>query len=139
MVWLIKKRKKTKLLQRQKKRSFGRRIYSVVIVLSQYYSTQHFYYNPNTNSAVFGYQKSPVRINILNMILPDMLCGQAGLNRKTSHCLRVTCATQLFQHSVDEKLIWEQTGHRSNALFNYERNSVEHGSNFRSTRHQGKL
>ena len=50
---------------------------------------------------------------------------QAGLKRKTSHCLRVTCATRLFQNLVDEKLIGERRGHRSNALFNYERNSVE--------------
>ena len=90
---------------------------------------QAFYFKPNPNSAVFGYQKSPVGINTLNRILPDMLCVQAGLKRKTSHCLRVTCATRLFQHSVDEKLIRERTGHRSNALFNYERNSVEQERN----------
>ena len=54
-------------------------------------------------------KKSLVGINTLNRILPDMLCGQAGLKRKTSHCLRVTCATRLFQHSVDEKWIRERT------------------------------
>lgn len=79
---------------------------------------QAFYFKPNPNSAVFGYRKSSVGINTLNRILPDMLCGQAGLKRKTSHCLRVTCATHLFQYSVDEKLVRERTGHRSNALFN---------------------
>ena len=31
----------------------------------------------------------------------------------------------MFQHWVDEKLIRERRQHRSNALFNYERNSVE--------------
>ena len=46
-----------------------------------------------------------------------------------SHCLRVTCATWLFQHTVDETLIRERTGHRSNAVFNYERNGVEQKRN----------
>ena len=34
---------------------------------------------------------------------------------KTSHSLRVNCATRLFQESVPEKLIRERTGHRSKA------------------------
>ena len=37
----------------------------------------------------------------------------------------MTCATSLFQHGVDEKLIRERTGHRSNALFVDEKGSVE--------------
>ena len=44
------------------------------------------------------------------------LLGKAGLPRKMAHCLRVTCATRLFQNSVEEKLARERTGHRSNAL-----------------------
>lgn len=43
---------------------------------------QAFYFKPNPNSAVFGYQKSPVGINALNKIFPDTLRGQAGLKRK---------------------------------------------------------
>lgn len=35
----------------------------------------------------------------------------------------------VVHHSVDEKLIGERTGHRSNALFGYERNSVEQQRN----------
>ena len=38
-----------------------------------------------------------------------------------AHCLCVTCATQLFQNSVEEKLARERTGHRSNALFGYQK------------------
>ena len=48
---------------------------------------------------------------------------------KTSHSLRVTCATRLFQESVPEKLIRERTGHRSNALFRYEKKSAEQERN----------
>ena len=63
-------------------------------------------------------------INSLNKILPD-LCESAGVIRKTSHCLRVTCATRLFQLEVEEKLIRERTGHRSNALLAYEKEISE--------------
>ena len=61
-----------------------------------------FYFRPNTKD--FAYSKSPVGINTLSKILPDM-CSSAGIKVKTAHCLRVTCATVLFQHGVDEKLI----------------------------------
>ena len=33
------------------------------------------------------------------------------LGKKTSHCFRVTCATRLFQLSVDERLIRERPGY----------------------------
>lgn len=67
-------------------------------------------------------------VNTLNSILPDMSCNQDAKD-KTSHCLRVTCRTQLFQHSVDDKLTLERTGHQSDELFNYEKNSVEQERN----------
>lgn len=88
-----------------------------------------FYFHPNRDPGVFSYQKAAMGINTLNKILPDMLCREAGLKRKTSHSLRVTCATRLFQESVPEKLIRERTGHRSNALFRYEKKSVEQERN----------
>ena len=71
-----------------------------------------------------GYDKAPVGVNTLIKILPDM-CSAAGVKRKTAHCLRVTCATKLFNSGIDEKLIRDRTGHRSNALFQYEKPSVE--------------
>ena len=43
--------------------------------------------------------------------------------------MQVTCATRLFQESVPEKLICERTGHCSNALFRYEKKSVEQERN----------
>ena len=57
-----------------------------------------------------------------NSILPN-LCKAAGIKRKTAHCLRVTCVSKLFNSGVEEKLIRERTGHRSNALFAYEKTS----------------
>ena len=37
--------------------------------------------------------------------------------------MRVTCVSKLFNSGVEEKLIRERTGHRSNALFAYEKTS----------------
>lgn len=81
------------------------------------------YLKPNPNPNVFSFHKAPLGINSLNRILPD-LCAGGGLERKTSHSLRITTASRLFNNSVDEKLIRERTGHRSNALFSYEKNSA---------------
>ena len=70
-----------------------------------------FYFRPNRDSDKFCYENAPLGINLLNKILPDELCQKAGLKRKTSHNLRVSCASILFQNTVEEKLIRERTGH----------------------------
>ena len=81
-----------------------------------------FYYK--ASKAKFGFEKVPVSINTLNKVLPD-LCAAAGVKRKTAHCLRITCASSLFNAGVEEKLIRERTGHWSNALLKYEKPSEE--------------
>ena len=79
-----------------------------------------FYFRPKSKS--FSFENSPVGINTLNSILPN-LCKAAEIKRKTAHCLPVTCVSKLFDSGVEEKLIRERTGHRSNALFAYEKTS----------------
>ena len=61
-------------------------------------------------------------IKTLHRLLPDM-CEAAGRKRKTAHCLRVTCASSLFNAGVDRKLIQDRSGHRSDALMKYEKPS----------------
>ena len=51
------------------------------------------------------------------------MCEAAGRKRKTAHCLRVTCASSLFNAGVDRKLIQDRSGHRSDALMKYEKAS----------------
>ena len=46
---------------------------------------------------------------------------EAGFKPNSGHSLRVTCASSLFNAGVEEKLIRGRTGHRSNALFKYEK------------------
>ena len=80
-----------------------------------------FYFKPHQDKAMFPYENSVVGTNTLNSNLPEKLCGRAGLERKTAHSLRVTCATRLYQNSIDDKRTRERTGHKSNALERYER------------------
>ena len=51
------------------------------------------------------------------------MCSDAGIGgHKTNHSLRATGATEFFKRGAPEKLIQEQTGHRSlKALRTYER------------------
>jgi len=77
-----------------------------------------FYFRPNAKRVCFG--KLPVGINTLNRLLPDM-CEAARIKHKTAHCLRVTCASSLFNAGVDSKLICDRMGHRSDALMKYEK------------------
>ncbi|XP_020906396.1 uncharacterized protein LOC110244530 [Exaiptasia diaphana] len=72
----------------------------------------------------FAYKNCVVGIHTLNEILPS-LCLAIGSKRKTSHSLRVTCVSKLFNASVDEKLIRSRSGHVSDALLAYEKSSKE--------------
>lgn len=52
------------------------------------------------------------------------LCKDAGFSGfYTNHSLRATAATRLYEAGVDEQLICEKTGHRSNAIRGYKRTS----------------
>lgn len=61
-----------------------------------------FYFRPSRSKLRFD--KVPVGVNSLNEILPQMRKA-AGIKRKTSHCLRVTCTFLLFNAHIVEKLI----------------------------------
>ena len=52
---------------------------------------------------------SAISLCILNMILPEKLCLKADFPSKTAHCLDITWATSLFQHNVEEKLVFHDT------------------------------
>ena len=81
-----------------------------------------FYFQPFDNK--FGYKNAVVGVHNLAKIVPK-LCEAIGVEKKTSHSLRVTCATKLFQEGVEEKLIRSRTGHISSALFDYQKSSEE--------------
>ncbi|XP_070548200.1 transcriptional regulator QRICH1-like [Ptychodera flava] len=54
------------------------------------------------------------------------LCKEADIpGFRTNHSLRATAATRLYDADIDEQLICEKTGHRSDAVRHYKRTSDE--------------
>ena len=49
----------------------------------------------------FAFDKQPLGNNMFNNMLP-LLCKEPGFKHKTSHSLRVTCASSLFNAGVEE-------------------------------------
>ena len=76
------------------------------------------YFRPS--KTCYKFENVLVGVHKLNSLLPSLTTA-VGLEPKTAHSLRVTCASTLFQNNVEEKLIRERTGHISNALFRYEK------------------
>ena len=70
--------------------------------------------------------KQRVGVNVLKSILPE-ICEKSGIGvHYTNHSLRATAITRMFNCGVPEKVIAENSGHRSTkALRCYERTSEE--------------
>ncbi|XP_060603803.1 zinc finger MYM-type protein 2-like [Ruditapes philippinarum] len=88
-----------------------------------------FYLRPSKsgNGAVRGkwFDDAPVGIHTLQRTI-GRLCNDAGFDGfYTNHSLRATAATRLFSAGVDEQLICEKTGHRSDAIRGYKRTSEQ--------------
>ena len=65
----------------------------------------------------------PVGVNSLKKVISDM--KDAGIEgRFTNHSLRVSTVTRMFRKGVDEQLIKEVTGHKSDAVRLYKRPSA---------------
>ena len=86
------------------------KIYWLYISLAEIYNKNGnaFYCRPDIKQ--LGFFKSAVGVNTLAKILPNM-CKAVGMKVKTSHSLRVTCATALLEKDVEEKLIRNRTVH----------------------------
>ena len=70
------------------------------------------------------YSAQPLGRHKLANVVSD-LCKQGGLHGfRTNHSLRASAATRLYHAGVDEQLISEVTGHRSNAIRNYKRTTA---------------
>ncbi len=84
-----------------------------------------FYLRPlaKFNSEGIGYSCQPLGIHKIESAIKNLYL-EAGLKGKRSnHSLRATAATRLYEAEVDEQLIQEHTGHRSNAIRGYKRTS----------------
>ncbi|CAC5393030.1 unnamed protein product [Mytilus coruscus] len=73
---------------------------------------------PNGN---IWYADQPIGRHSLANIVAS-ICQEAGIGGyRTNHSLRASAATRMYDAGVDEQLICEVTGHRSNAVRNYKR------------------
>jgi len=73
-----------------------------------------FYLYPakNWNSSPYWYTKRPLGKNTICKMMKN-ICKTAGINERTNHSLRATCATRMYEGKIDEQVIMERTGHRS--------------------------
>lgn len=83
-----------------------------------------FYLRPLAKpKGTIWFASQPIGRHKLAKVVED-LCKEAGLGGyRTNHSLRASAATRLYDQHVDEQLITEVTGHRSNAVRNYKRSS----------------
>lgn len=89
-----------------------------------------FYLSPNPGYLSSGqwFKNMAMGHNQLSKVVKT-ICIVAGISGyKTNHSLRATCATRLFEKGVDEQLIMNRTGHRSEkGVRNYKRvNDIHH-------------
>ncbi|XP_070572936.1 uncharacterized protein [Ptychodera flava] len=83
----------------------------------------YYLYPLSKPTTICWYTNRPLGHNALNGTVARM-CKQAGIDGyRSNHSLRATAATRLFDANVDEQLICEKTGHRSNAVRSYKRTS----------------
>ncbi|XP_038068807.1 zinc finger MYM-type protein 2-like isoform X3 [Patiria miniata] len=69
------------------------------------------------------YAAQPLGRHKLAQVVAEV-CRQGGLaGYRTNHSLRASAASRLYRENVDEQLICEVTGHRSNTVRNYKRTS----------------
>ncbi len=78
---------------------------------------------PGRVTAHTWYQDRPLGINAVAKVV-NMLMMRAGIpGRFTNHSLRVTAATRMFNAGVEEQVVKERIGHKSNAVRAYKRTS----------------
>ncbi len=78
---------------------------------------------PGKVTAHTWYQDRPLGINAIAKVV-NTLMTRAGIpGRFTNHSLRVTAATRMFNAGVEEQVVKERTGHKSDAVHAYKRMS----------------
>ena len=71
------------------------------------------------------YSDKPMGVNALKVVVKN-IAKEAGLEGKFSnHSLRASTATRLFQSGVDEQIIKEVTGHKSDAVRMYKHSNTQ--------------
>ena len=71
------------------------------------------------------YVDKPVGINVLSKTVGNLMSRIGREGRFTNHSLRVSAATHMFNDGIEEQVVKEKTGHRSDAVRMYKR-TAEH-------------
>ena len=85
-----------------------------------------FYLRPlqqpkSTEHGEVWFYNQAVGRNTLSQVV-SKICKNAGIGGfRTNHSLRTSAACRLYEQGIEEQLIQEQTGHRSNAVRGYKR------------------
>ena len=80
---------------------------------------------PKALAKIERYSTVPLGHNKLNSMVKTMRSEAGVEGYYTNHSLRATAVSRLFQNDVDDKLIKGVTGHRSDALQGYKRETEE--------------
>ena len=71
------------------------------------------------------YVDKPVGINVLSKCVGNLMAKIGREGKFTNHSLRVSAATRMFNEGIEEQVVKEKTGHRSDAVRAYKR-TAEH-------------
>ncbi len=71
------------------------------------------------------YVDKPVGINVLSKVVSNLMARIGRQGKFTNHSLRVSAATRMFNEGIEEQVVKEKTGHRSDAVRAYKR-TAEH-------------
>ena len=69
------------------------------------------------------YSDKPVGVNSISKCVSNLVKQAGKEGHFTNHSLRVTAATRMFEGGIEEQLVKEKTGHRSDAIRAYKRTS----------------
>ncbi len=69
------------------------------------------------------YCDKPLGINSISKCVANLMKQAGKSGNYTNHSLRVTAATRMFESGIEEQLVKEKTGHKSDAVRSYKRTS----------------
>ena len=69
------------------------------------------------------FSDKPLGINAISKCVPNLMTQAGKSGNYTNHSLRVTAATRMFENGIEEQLVKEKTGHKSDAICAYKRTS----------------
>ncbi len=78
---------------------------------------------PGRVTAHTWYQDCPLSINAVAKVVNTLMMRAGIPGRFTNHSLHVTAATRMFNAGIEEQVVKECTGHKSNAVYAYKHTS----------------